>query len=147
MATRNTIVLRSSGPLHEERGTSVYAVTPGMLVELTAVETYQPHSTAGDPAVIAVVRDHWENTSSSATSSVDTAVPVADEFIVVFPHLGDKINFYTSDTIAAGGWVESDGAGGVRAYGSGYRLGMAWAASDLSGTVGRVEVIIAPIGA
>lgn len=139
---RNTIILRAPGTRNEFRGTSVYAITPGMLLELTAEDVYQPHSTAGGQAALFFAREQWENQGAD----VDDNIAVGDEFTVIAAQQGDVVNAYTSDTIAAGGWVESDGAGGVRAQGSGYGLGVARKASDLSGTNGRVEIVIASVG-
>jgi len=137
---RNKILIRGSA--REESSLFDEAVTPGMLVELTATGV-QKHSTAGGVAALAFAREQHENQGGD----VDDDIPASDYGTVLFPCLNAKVNAYTSDTIARGDWVESDGAGGVRLYGSGYRLGQAVSASDLSGTNGRVEIILNPIGA
>jgi hypothetical protein len=133
---RNVILLR--GDAREEAGKATpYAITPGMLVEPTATG-YQPHSTAGGPAAAIFARGQTENNGAD----IDTDIALNDEVVVIFPEKGAKVNAYTADTIAVGGFVQSGGDGSVVAYDSGTILGIATAASDLTGTVGRVEIVI-----
>lgn len=143
MATRETIVLR--GNPREEGFITSEAITPGMLVEIDPSNADQilKHATAGGPAAPWFVREQHENQGAD----IDDNVASGDEATVVFAQTGDKINAYTSDTITQGDFVESDGVGGVRLYGSGSIVGVAAKDGDLSGTNGRVEIIIAPIGA
>ena len=138
--SREAILLRGNAR-EENHLITDSAATPGMLMEQTATG-YKKHATAGGAAIVAVLREQHENQGAD----IDDNVAQNDQGTILFPELGAVVQFFTSDTIAKGGWVESDGVGGVRAYGSGYRIGQAKAASDLSGTNGRVEVIIAPIG-
>lgn len=140
---RNVIVLRGSP--HEESFIASEAITPGMLVEFDPSNADQilKHATAGGAAAPWFVREQHENQGAD----IDDDVALGDEATVVFARTGDKINAFTSDTITQGDFVESDGVGGVRLYGSGSRVGVASRDSDLSGTNGRVEIIIAPIGA
>jgi hypothetical protein len=135
---RNKILLRDVGHWEDAEVVVTDAVVrPGMLLEPTATG-YRPHNTAGGVASYVFARAQHENQGND----VDDTIAVGDSFAALVCAPGCKINAYTSDTIAKGGWVESDGTGGVRAYGSGYRIGRAYAASDLSGTVGRVEIIL-----
>ena len=87
-------------------------------------------------------RSQWENDGAG----VDNDIVEGDEVVVLAPTLGSKINAATADTIERGEFVESAGDGNVRLHGSGYIIGVASADSDLSGTVGRVEIIVAPLG-
>ena len=140
---RNVIVIRRSSDPREEGGiVSVGAIRPGMLVEPTSTGHYKAHDSAGAIAAPIFAREQHENDGHG----VDDLIALGDNITVVFAQLGDVINCVTADTIAKDGFVESAGDGTVRAYGSGYRIGYARAASDLSGTVGRVEVVIAPVG-
>lgn len=133
---RNVISL--NGDPREIGGIAAEAITPGMLVERTSARNWQKHATAAGAALAAFAREQRENDGHG----VDDVIPSGDEFTILLPKKGDKINAYTTDTIAAGGFVESDGVGGVRAFGSGVKIGEATAASDLSGDVGRVEIEI-----
>lgn len=140
MTPRNTVLVR--GMAREEDALADEAITPGMLVELTATGV-QRHNAAGGVATPIFAREQKENQGAD----IHDEIASGDYVTCLYPKLGDVINAYTEDTIALGGWVESDGDGGVRAYGSGYRIGQARKASDFSGTTGRVEIIINPIGA
>jgi hypothetical protein len=146
MATRNTINLR--GNAREQDFTAEVALGPGMLVQRSASDAgaVEKHAVAGGAALPMFVREQHENTASGTVGGVDNDIAAGDTVTVLFPGLGDVINCRTADTILAGEWVESAGDGLVRLGNSGYRIGQAQRASDLSGTVGRVEVVIAPIG-
>ena len=138
---RKTILLR--GYAREESGIAVEAITPGMLVQVdTATGNWEQHDTEGGAAAATFAREQHENDGAG----IDTAIAQGDDVTVLFAQQGDKINAVTDDTIDKGEWVESAGNGKVRPYGSGFRIGYAASASDLSGTVGRVEIIIAPVG-
>lgn len=138
---RNEIMIRGSAREQNELITNA-ATRPGSLLQQTATG-YRAHQTAGGAAIVAVLKEQHENQGND----IDDNVAQNDQGTVLFPELGAIVNFVTSDTIARGEWVESAGDGSVRLYGSGSRIGQARAASDLSGSVGRVEVIICPIGA
>lgn len=139
MATRNKILLR--GMAREEDEIFGEATRPGSLLRVTS-SGVSKHNVAGGVATPIFAREQHENQGGD----VDDNIPSGDTGTVLYPALGAKINAVTDDTIARGDWVESDGTGGVRTYGSGYRIGQAVAASDLSGSVGRVEIVINPIG-
>lgn len=140
MATRNVTLLR--GKAVEVSGIASEAITPGMLVEFGGSDDYQAHSTGGGAAAPWFAREQHENQGAG----IDDDIASGDEVTVIRPQLGASINAFTSDTIVKGESVESDGDGGVRVYGSGFRIGVAAADSDLSGTNGRVEIVIAPHG-
>lgn len=139
---RNTILLR--GQAREEgRIATPYAITPGMLVELADAGAAIPHTTDGGQGMPIFAKEQHENQGAG----IDTDIAVADEVQILFPEHLAKINAFTSDTIAEGEQVCSDGAGGVRLADSGdYVLGVAAADSDLSGTNGRVEIYVAALG-
>ena len=146
MAIRQAILLR--GTAREQDFNMEVAIRPGMLVMRSASDAaaVQKHSTAGGAAVVMVLREQHENHLTASSGGIDNNVAAGDTGTVLFPALGSVVNFVTADTIAAGEWVESAGDGTVRVWGSGYRIGQAQNASDLSGTVGRVEVVVQPIG-
>lgn len=139
MATRNTILL--DGGFREDTGLADGAITPGSLVQLTSTG-YNDNVSAGAACVPAFAREQHENQGAD----VDDNIASGDTVTVIFPACGAVINALTSDTIARGEYVESDGAGGVRLYGSGFRIGQAQTASDLTGSNGRVEIVVAPLG-
>jgi hypothetical protein len=146
MATRKTILL--NGSAREQDFNMEIATGPGALVERSASDAaaVQPHSSAGGAALPMFLREQHEDASSATVGGIDNNVVAGGTGTILFPQLGAVINCRTADTIVAGEWVESAGDGTVRLWGSGYRIGQAQTASDLSGTVGRVEVVIAPIG-
>jgi hypothetical protein len=137
---RNEIMLRGSAREQNELITNA-AARPGSLMQQTATG-YRLHQSAGGAAIVAVLKEQHENQGND----IDDNVAANDQGTILFPELGAVVNFVTADTIARGEWVESAGNGTVRLWGSGYRIGQAVAASDLSGSVGRVEVVICPIG-
>lgn len=140
MATRNKILLRDAGHV-EIDGLADAAITPGQFVEITATG-WKKHATAGGRVSLFVAREQHENQGAD----VDDNIAAADYFTVLACSEGCKINAFTSDTITRGQYVESDGVGGVRVLASGYPCGVATAASDLSGTNGRVEIILTHAG-
>lgn len=139
MATRNTILL--AGDAREDSGLADGIITPGALVQLTSTG-YNDNVSAGAAAIPAFAREQHENQGAD----LDDNIASGDTFTVLFPEQGAVINALTDDTIARGEYVESAGAGKVRLYGSGFRIGQAQSASDLSGTNGRVEIVVAPLG-
>lgn len=141
MATRQVILLQ--GDAIEQSGVASGTLTPGALVAPTgAGEQYAVHIEAGGPAAPVFVRAAHEHNGRG----IDDTIASGNDVTTIRPGLGAKINAITEETIARGEWVESAGDGTVRPHGSGYRIGYADAASDLSGSVGRVLIVIAPIG-
>jgi hypothetical protein len=137
---RNEILIRGNAREQNELITNA-AARPGSLMEQTATG-YRLHQSAGGAAIVAVLKEQHERDGND----IDDNVLQNDKGTILFPELGAVVNFVTADTIARGEWVESAGAGAVRVFGSGYRIGQAVEASDLSGSVGRVKVVICPIG-
>jgi hypothetical protein len=131
---RNTVILR--GDYETYSGVADASLIPGMLVEPTATG-FRRHASAAGVAASLWVREQHENDGAD----LNTTIAQGDDVSVIGLQKGGKVNAYTTDTIAAGGYVESDGVGGVRARGSGIPLGIATKASDLSGDIGRVEII------
>lgn len=137
MATRNTILLR--GDADEETAVAApYAITPGMLVELTANGEAQPHSSAGGEAAGLFAREQHENQGAG----IDDDIAADDEVTLLWPAKGAKINALTSDTIERGDFVQSAGDGQVAPFDSGTIVGVATEDSDLSGDNGRVHIRI-----
>ena len=142
MAIRQTILLR--GDAEEHAGPAGADITPGMLVSYDPSGSgYIPQGEAGGQAAPWFARENWEDNGAG----IDDDIASGSEVVVLKPGLGATINAVTSDTIARGGFVEPDGDGGVQPHGSGHVIGVASKDSDLSGDVGRVEIIIAPLGA
>jgi hypothetical protein len=139
---RNTILLR--GQAREEgRIVETATITPGMLVQLETGGEVIRHAVDGGQAFPMFAKENHENDGAG----IDTVIADADSITVLFPEQGAKINAFTSDTIAEGEFVCSDGVGGVRLADSGdYVIGQAAADSDLGGTVGRVEIYVAALG-
>lgn len=141
---RRVILLR--GNAREESGEAGAQLTPGMLVEMdtTGDDEWKPHATQGGGGLLAFVRAQHENDGAG----IDTNIASGDDCTIIFPEQGAKVNAVTDDTIARGATVQSAGNGKVEPLASGgVGIGVAAAASDLSGTVGRVEIIITPIPA
>jgi hypothetical protein len=143
MSVRQTILLRGDAERHA--GPAGADITPGHLVAFDPSEPggYIPHGEAGGQAAPWFARENWENDGAG----IDDDIASGSEVVVVKPNLGATVNAVTADTIAIGDFVESAGDGTVRPHGSGYVIGVASKDSDLSGDVGRVEIIIAPFGA
>lgn len=142
MATRNTILLRGNAR-EEGRVVETASITPGMLVQLETGGEVLRHATDGGQAFPMFAKENHENQGSG----IDVVIADADTATILFPEMGAKINAYTTDTILEGEMVCSDGVGGVRVADSGdYVIGVASADSDLSGSVGRCEIYVAPLG-
>ena len=137
---RNKILLRDAGHI-ELDGVYTGATRPGSLLELTATG-FRAEQTAGGQCIPAFARAQHENDGAD----VDDNIPAQDTGTALLCGNGCIVNAVTTDTIARGTWVESAGSGKVRAYGSGQRIGQAVSASDLSGSVGRVEIIVCAAG-
>jgi hypothetical protein len=139
---RNTILLR--GMAREEgRIVETATITPGMLVQLETGGEVIRHAVDGGQAFPMFAKENHENDGAG----IDTVIADADSITILFPEQGAKINAFTTDTIAEGDFVCSDGVGGVRLADSGdYVIGQASADSDLGGSVGRVEIYVAALG-
>lgn len=142
MAVRERILLNGDAGYTELDGTFTGATTPGSLLELTA-SGFRAEQTAGGEAIPAFAREQHENQGGD----IDDNIPAQDTGTALICSNGCIINALTDDTIARGVWVESAGSGKVRTHGSGQRIGQALTASDLSGTNGRVEIIVCATGA
>jgi hypothetical protein len=145
MPVRNTILIRGDW-VHEENGLAVdYNITPGMLVEPTVdsngVSGFTPHATAAGAAAALFAQVQIRKTATGPTSGIDDEIPVGDGMSAIHARKGDVINAVTVETIIRGELVESAGDGTV-GLGSGTPIGVAYKDSDLSGTVGRVEIIV-----
>lgn len=141
MATRNRVLLNGDAGYTELNGIFTGATRPGSLLELTSTG-FRAEQTAGGQCLPLFAREQHENQGGD----VDDNIPTADSGTALLCANGCIVNAVTDDTITRGQWVESAGSGKVRLYGSGQRIGQAIAASDLSGTVGRVEIIVCATG-
>jgi hypothetical protein len=140
---RNTILLRGNAR-EEGRIVETATITPGMLVQLETGGEVIRHAVDGGQAFPMFAKENHENQGAD----IDTVIADADSVTVLFPEQGAKINAFTTDTIAEGDFGCSDGVGGVRLADSGdYVIGQASADSDLGGSVGRVEIYVAALGA
>lgn len=140
MGARNKILLRDAGHI-ELDGIFTGATRPGSLLEQTATG-WRVEQTAGGQCIPAFAREQHENQGGD----IDDNIPAADTGTAIVCSNGCIVNAVTADTIARGEWVESAGSGQVRLFGSGQRIGQAVEASDLSGSVGRVKILVAAVG-
>jgi hypothetical protein len=138
---RRTIMLRGHYEVLTAKTST--AVRPGMFVEYNA-GLFRPHNAAGEPAAPLVALADTENDGAG----IDTNIASGASANAAIVSAGTVVNAVTADTIAQGEWVQSAGDGTVEPWneGSDHAIGYAISDSDLSGTVGRVEIIYAPIG-
>lgn len=141
MAVRNRILLDGRAGYTEVDGIFTGATRPGSLLELTATG-FRAEQTAGGQCIPVFAREQHENQGAD----IDDNIPASDTGTALYCSNGCIVNAVTDDTIARGQWVESAGSGKVRLFGSGQRIGQAVTASDLSGTVGRVEILVCATG-
>jgi hypothetical protein len=133
---RKVILLR--GNAREESGIADATITPGMLLEFETANGLSPHAGAGAAAAAIFARAAHEDDGDG----IDDNIASGSEVTAIYPEKGAKINAVTDETIDRGEFVQSAGDGKVALFDSGVIIGVASAASDLSGTVGRVEIII-----
>ena len=137
---RNTILIKGDWVWEDNNVAVTYAVTPGMLVEYVSTGI-QPHSTAAGAAAALFAAPQYRETGSG-TSGIDDDIPAGDSCSVYAAQKGCVVNAVTAETIVRGEFVESAGDGTVALFASGVILGVARSDSDLSGSVGRVEIVI-----
>lgn len=138
---RNAILLRGDWIFEKNSIADTYPVIPGHLVEVTD-GGHQPHTTAGGKAPALFIQ-HMAVTGATGTiRTIDDTIPAGDSIVVIHAQKGAVINAITAETIDQGEYVQSGGDGTVVPFDSGEIVGQAQAASDLSGSVGRVEIII-----
>lgn len=140
MAVRNTILIR--GDAREKNGTFSAVTRPGMLMQPNGTGGFEPHDEVAGRAAPIFAREQHELQGND----IDDNIASGDSATVLYPETGAVINAVTADTIDEGEWVESAGDGTVQLLSSGYAIGQAVKASDLSGTVGRVEIAVATTG-
>jgi len=99
-------------PIRKEREAEA-AITPGMLVEMTATGTVQAHGDAGEDAspTFAVEQDFLGG-------AIDDAYAEGDQVQYVYARPGDEILAWLSgnEDVAIGDLLESDGAGALQAF-------------------------------
>ena len=116
MSDSRVIVLQGH-PILNENGVASAAITPGMLVQ--GVTSIAPHASAGGAAArtFALEREYMGD-------DIDTAYAVGDVVKVASFSPGDVVNaLVVSGAISAGAFVESNGDGKLKVYGSGIRVG------------------------
>jgi hypothetical protein len=116
MSDSRVIVLQGH-PILNEHGVAAGAITPGMLVQ--GVSSISAHSTSGGAAArtFALEREYMGET-------IDDAYAVGDVVKVASFSPGDVVNgLVVSGAISAGSFVESNGDGYLKVYGSGIRVG------------------------
>lgn len=116
MSDSRVIVLQGN-PILNENGVASEAITPGMLVQ--GVTSIAKHSSAGGAAArtFALERDEMG-------SDIDTDYAIGDVVKIASCSPGDVVNaLIVSGAISAGAFVESNGNGYLKAYGSGIRIG------------------------
>ncbi len=138
---RQVISLRGN-PREESGFIAGEVLTPGMLVEYDASggkKVVSHISSGGTVAPLMVVREQVENRGHG----IDDTIPHNDSCTVMFPGMGDEVNIVTTDTIAIGDRVASDGAGGVKVATSGNAvIGVASGPTVSGDSISRVPVII-----
>lgn len=105
-------ILLKGDPIRKERVAEA-AITPGMLVEITATGTIQAHGDAGEDAspTFAVEQDFLG-------ASITDAYAAGDQVQYVYCRPGDEIYAWLSgnEDVAIGALLESDGAGALQAF-------------------------------
>lgn len=116
MSASKAVVLQGF-PVYNENGVAGASVTPGMLV--SGVDTIIPHGVAGGVAArtFALERDELGDT-------IDDAYATNDVVKVGSFAPGDVVNaLLVSGALSAGTFLESNGNGYLKVYGSGVRVG------------------------
>jgi len=132
MSDSRVIVLQGN-PIVNENGVATEAITPGMLVQ--GVTSISKHSSAGGAAArtFALDRPYMGN-------DIDVAYAIGDVVKVASFAPGDVVNaLIVSGAISAGSFVESNGDGYLKVYGSGVRVGRILEDAG-SGGAGRAAV-------
>jgi hypothetical protein len=116
------------------------AITPGHLLSFNANDKIQKHASSGGNAIpmFAIESDYLGNDTTTAHTSGDK-IPyaVCPAGTVVWAHLA------SGQTVARGEYLESNGDGQLKAYGTGYPVCIADEdkTSTANGTRFRAEVI------
>lgn len=108
----NTIKIKKYVDIVEEYE-AVSAITPGMLVELTAAGEVQPHSTAeGNALPMFALEDELQG------NGIDDAYAADDQVQVWIPQRGEQVYAIIADgqNIAIGDWLASNGDGTLREH-------------------------------
>lgn len=116
MSESRVIVLQGN-PILNENGVASEEIIPGMLVQ--GVTAISKHASAGGVAArtFALERDYMGKT-------IDDAYEVGDVVKVASFAPGDVVNtLIVSGAVQAGSFVESNGDGYLKVYGSGVRIG------------------------
>ena len=108
-------------PQHDEKLAANVAITPGMLVELASASTVRPHNAAGGNA-----RPMWADVQPftdpvDGTKSIDVNYGTADTVYLLETKAGDVIYalLAAGENVAAGAFLQSDGAGALEAFAGG----------------------------
>lgn len=129
----NTIKVKKYSDVIEEfeAGGTIY---PGMLVELNSDLEVIAHDSAGARALTMVALEN-----ELEGQDIDTAYAEGDPVQVWIPYRGDNAYMVLADgqNIAIGDMLESAGNGYLRKLNTGYVIGVALEALDLSGSSGE----------
>lgn len=129
----NTIKVKKYSDVIEEfeAGGTIY---PGMLVELNSDNEVIAHDSAGGRALTMVALEN-----ELEGQDIDTAYAEGDPVQVWVPYRGDNAYMVLADgqNIAVGDMLESAGNGYLRKLNTGYVIGVALEALDLSGSSGE----------
>ena len=114
MAASNptTIKLKTQNEWFRKEKLCAEAITPGQLLEVTAAQKFQKHSTAGGPAqpIFAVE-------IAEIGDDIDTASSSGDQIPAVYASPGDEIYAYFLDKTTAATpakYLQSDGSGNLK---------------------------------
>lgn len=129
----NTIKVKKYSDVIEEfeAGGTIY---PGMLVKLNSDNEVIAHDSAGARALMMVALEN-----ELEGQDIDTAYAEGDPVQVWVPYRGDNAYMVLADgqNIAIGDMLESAGNGYLRKLNTGYVIGVALEALDLSGSSGE----------
>ena len=112
MASKS-IKIKNYSNIQEEFTATAVAITPGMLLELTSAGTVQAHSTSGGNVLpMFALENELEG------DGINDAYDASGKIQVWIPQRGDIVEAILVDgeTVAIGGFVESNGDGYVKAY-------------------------------
>lgn len=116
------VIALQGNPIQYEDWAAAEAITPGQLVNINGSGLLIKHATAGGAAgrMFAMARDEMGD-------DIDTAYAIGDTVKVGAFHAGQRVNAFiaSGQNITVGTFLESAGAGVLRAFAAGVILGQA----------------------
>lgn len=141
----HTVLLKGEPVWYEGSVATGATINPGMVVEESSADTYQPHSTAG-----AFARKLFAFERAQIGNGIDEDIGEDEQFQIMACKSGMKVLSWLADgqNVSIGAALESDGAGGLQAQGTGSAPNdvIAYAREALNNTSGsqsRIEVEVA----